>query len=432
MGKFALQMMGAVGELERNTIVDNVKMGMKQRAKTGRHNGKVPLGYRIVEDTDSHSRNRNTRLEIVDEEAVIVIKIFQLYATGRGLKSIANELNHHSYRTKAGNPFSVCAVKDILTNPMYVGKIRYAQYENWSEKRRKGRKSNPIFADGLHEPIIPQDLWDRVQHLHQSKAQVSPRTFDGEYLLTGLLRCPQCGSAMVASRTKNRLKDGSTIIRTYYSCGSFRSKGSAVCSANSLRKQDAEATVIKRIGHVLSHPKLLQAIVENINRRKTANIKPLQDELDMIQQKISQAEEKKKRYFDLYEVDQIDKGLFSNRLNELNEELDRLHAKRSELAYQLNDDGAQTVSYELVRSLIERLDRLLQASSLEQRKTLLHLVIQKITVNDKKEIDKIELTFDERSQRHFLTCDPSATHAEGSFHVRKQGLTISQKITITI
>lgn len=36
MGKFALQMMGAVGELERNTIVDNVKLGMKQRARTGK------------------------------------------------------------------------------------------------------------------------------------------------------------------------------------------------------------------------------------------------------------------------------------------------------------------------------------------------------------------------------------------------------------
>ena len=36
MGRFALQMMGAVGELERNTIVDNVKLGMAQRSKQGR------------------------------------------------------------------------------------------------------------------------------------------------------------------------------------------------------------------------------------------------------------------------------------------------------------------------------------------------------------------------------------------------------------
>ncbi len=60
MGKFALQMMGAVGELERNTIVDNVKMGHKQRARTGKHNGKVPLGYRIAE-AKSGGRGRDSR-----------------------------------------------------------------------------------------------------------------------------------------------------------------------------------------------------------------------------------------------------------------------------------------------------------------------------------------------------------------------------------
>jgi site-specific DNA recombinase len=40
-GKLTLQMMSAIGEFERNTIVENVKMGMKQREKTGKHNGKL-------------------------------------------------------------------------------------------------------------------------------------------------------------------------------------------------------------------------------------------------------------------------------------------------------------------------------------------------------------------------------------------------------
>ncbi|UOF91684.1 hypothetical protein LSG31_05390 [Fodinisporobacter ferrooxydans] len=53
-------------------------------------------------------------------------------------------------------------------------------------------------------------------------------------------------------------------------------------------KLDTEATVINRIGHVLSHPKLLAVIVENINRRKTSHAKPLLTELGVIRQKISQ------------------------------------------------------------------------------------------------------------------------------------------------
>ncbi|MFC3801535.1 recombinase family protein [Cohnella sp. GCM10012308] len=57
------------------------------------------------------------------EEAIIVQKIFELYAAGRGLKGIANELNHNGYRTKIGNTFSTTAIKEILPNPFYNGKV---------------------------------------------------------------------------------------------------------------------------------------------------------------------------------------------------------------------------------------------------------------------------------------------------------------------
>lgn len=169
MGRFALQMMGAVGELERNTIVDNVRMGHTQRAKTGSHNGKVPLGYRVVKGT-SDSRGKHTEVVIVEEEAMLVRKIFELYASGRGLKSIANSLNKEGYTTKANGPFSTCSIRDLLDNPMFIGMIRYNQYENWSEKRRKGKNANPILVDGLHPAIIDQNLWDKVRLLRQKKA----------------------------------------------------------------------------------------------------------------------------------------------------------------------------------------------------------------------------------------------------------------------
>jgi site-specific DNA recombinase len=75
-GKFNLQIMGAVSELEINTIVENVRMGLKQRAKTGKHNSKAPIGYRINISASGGLRNRETVIEVVPEEASIVEKIF--------------------------------------------------------------------------------------------------------------------------------------------------------------------------------------------------------------------------------------------------------------------------------------------------------------------------------------------------------------------
>lgn len=97
MGKFALQMMGAVGELERNTSVDNVKMGHKQRARTGKHNGKVPLGYRSIKVDE---RGRETRIVVVEEEAALVRNIFEQHAASHGLKAIANDLNHRGHKPR--------------------------------------------------------------------------------------------------------------------------------------------------------------------------------------------------------------------------------------------------------------------------------------------------------------------------------------------
>ncbi|MGU3471879.1 recombinase family protein [Paenibacillus sp. D51F] len=430
-GKFMLHIMGAVGEFERNTIVDNVRMGHKQRARTGKHNGKLPLGYRSVEDV-VNSRSRESRVEIVPHEEVVVLKIFERFAAGRGFKSIANELNHEGHVTKSGGAFSISGVKEILDNPFYAGKIRYGKYENWSDKRRRGRSMEPINTKGQHPAIISEELWDKVQYLRKKKAVVSLKRFDGEFLLTWLIRCPKCGGPMVANRIQNRQKDGSKITRLYYSCSNFRNKGSKVCSANSIRKQEAEQYVVNRVKEVLVKPNILKAIVKNINDRKTHRIKPLKQELDHIVSKIAEFEGKKQKYFDLYEKDGLDKGMFSKRLDDINRELDRLHAKKTEIVLELREDNADPVSYEVVRSLLEKFDKLLATSSYDQRKMLMHLVIKQITIKDTRTIDQIEMNFDENTVHHFLAADPSATHAEGSFAVCMKRELAGQRINVAI
>lgn len=126
-----------------------------------------------------------SKVIVVEAEAIIVRKIFELYAAGRGLKSIANELNHSGYKTRIGNTFSTTAIKEILNNPFYNGKIRYNRYENWSDKQRRGKNAEPIIADGNHEAIISDVLWEKVQFLLQKKSFTPSRIFDGEFLLSG-------------------------------------------------------------------------------------------------------------------------------------------------------------------------------------------------------------------------------------------------------
>ncbi|GGA46888.1 recombinase family protein [Paenibacillus physcomitrellae] len=430
MGKFALQMMGAVGELERNTIVDNVKMGHRQRARTGKHNGKVPLGYRSIKVDE---RGRETRIVVIEDEAVLVRNIFEQYAAGHGLKAIANDLNHRGHKTKTGKPFSTCAIRDILDNPMFVGKIRYNRYENWAERRRKGKTSEIILVEGHHPAIISEELWEKVQLLRQKKSVMPKKRFEGEYLLTGLIRCPECGAAMTASRTVNRAKDGTKIVRMYYSCGRFRSQGSSVCHANSVRKDEAEKAVTERIRQAVTQPHILKKVVRSINEHRSGRIKPLRDELAAVQARIDKLEERKHKYLGLYEMDEIDRDLFAGRLNDLNSELDTDLTRRSKLELELRDDQAEPVSYEFVHSLVERFDALLHCSPFPQRKTLMHLIVKKITLDDRKRVCSVELAFNDETEKHFLSVAPFADNmAEGAFPLSGKAHLLNQTIKVCI
>lgn len=429
VGKFVLQMLASVGELERNTIVENVKMGMKQRAREGHFNGGRVLGYKSVKIRKG--KHQETRLEVVPKESLIVRKIFHLYLSGRGLKAIANQLNHEGYRTKRGNAFGTSSIRDIITNPMYIGKIRYGRYQAWSEKRRMGKTKNPIIVDGAHEAIISEDVWERAQLLRSKKSNISPRQFDGKYILTGLMRCPECGAAMVAHRTKNRLKDGSTIIRRYYACSNFKSKGSSVCRSNSVRADDAEHTIYQRINEVLNKPKILKDIVKNINQRKKKNVKPLQAELQRIDKALQKITAKREKYLHLYEEDTLDRELLLERMDELTEEADKFHTRKSEIELELGDESSQPLSYKLLQDLFQKLHYILQTASTEQVKALLKILIHQINVKNRK-IQSIEFVFDEKVQSHFLDLAPSEQPSEGAFSMSSSTKPFRHRIVLTV
>ncbi|MCE5286070.1 MAG: recombinase family protein [Pelosinus sp.] len=414
MGKFALQMMGAVGELERNTIVENVKLGMKQRAKMGYRNGGSCLGYKSIEVASGELKNKKTTLEIVPEEAAIITKIFDLYVSGRGFRSIANQLNHEGCKTKKGNAFATDSIREIITNPIYIGMVRYNRFENWSEKHRRGKNTKPIMVQGKHEAIISQDIWDKAQLLFAQRSKESPRVHDSENLLTNLIKCPECGTPMVISRSQYRLRDGSKVSQRYYSCGSFKSKGSSVCHANSVRADYAEKYVLDRIKKVLKYPRILADVVKAINAKRGGGLNTKQQELKMVATNLEQLVNKKQKLLDLYEIEAIDREILEQRIEELTMEESKLYARKSEIEYEIGGTGCQDIPIDLVRQLLEKVDVVIEKSPAEQQKMLLHLVINEITLTSDRKIDKITLSFTDNLEA-FLNEAPSANTADGAF-----------------
>ncbi|WP_187274439.1 recombinase family protein [Paenibacillus sp. N3.4] len=427
-GKMTFQMFGVIAEFQRNTIVENVKMGMKQRARNGKWNGGQVLGYDVVEIPVA--KGKDSVLHVNAIEAELVRKIFSMYASGRGLKSIANELNHDGFKTKPNKPFSHVSIKTIINNPLYIGKIRYNVRENWSEKRRKGINPEPIIADGEHEPIITQYLWDAVQKLYSKKAVTAPRVFNGTYLLTGMMRCPDCGATLVAHRTKDTLKNGTKIVRRYYVCSNFRAKGSRVCTSNTVKADFAEQYVTERIAEVVQKPKVLEDIVARINKNRVKNVVPLQKEVEAIGKELKTLDSQKQKYFKLYESDVVDNNFLIERLNELKQKHDALYLRKTEAENQLNDSISEPVPLQQVRQILSKFQEMLETAPIETQKNLLQTIVKQIHVKKGQKFEGIELEFDDKVTACFLGLAPSTQAVAGAFAFSKQKFPLQYTLVI--
>lgn len=407
-GRLMMNLLASIGEFERETIVDNVKMGMKQRARTGKWNGGIVLGYKSVIVNEN-----NTRLEVVSVEASTVRKIFELYSSGKGLKAITNQLNHEGYKTKKGNMFGTGGVKDILMNPVYIGKIRYNVRENWSEKRRKGYNKNPIIVDGEHEAIIPIELWEKVQEMYKLKCGKPKKAFESNYILTGLMKCPVCGASMVAGRTKKKRKDGTFSVTRYYVCGNWRNKGTAACNSNGVRADYAEEYVLSRIKEVVFNEKILKDIVRNLNRERTDVVKPLEKEQEQLTRNLKDLENRKNRVFELYEDGTIDKSTLAQRMEAIIADIDAQSKRRIQIQKELESNDSVSISYEVVKNTLGNFHKLLEITVPEDKKTLLQLIISKITIKNKKDIESIELHFDDKVQKYFINSKEGESSDDG-------------------
>ena len=424
-GKMQFQMMALIGEFERGTIAQNVEMGMCAKARAGEWCGGRVLGYDLVPIDDIQTgKRRKTKLIINEKEAEVVRIIFNEYANGKGYKAITNKINKLGYKTKKGNNFSVGSIKDILTNPVYIGKVRYNVRQNWSEKRRRNINANPIITDGIHDSIIEESLWDKVQAVLESKKGKPARIYDGKFPLTGILKCPKCGAGMVIMRTTNKLKDGTRRRLTYYACGNWKNKGTAVCNSNAIRCDKANEYVFSKISELLSNDKMIKSIVTNINKERSNRVSPAKKELARIERELQKLDGKKKKIFEAYEDEIITKEEFQSRNVELNNRIKILHEEKQPLLVTLSDDISEEIPYEFIKSILESFGKILNENvEVEQQKKLLHMIISEITINELREVDSIKLKINDNLIEYLSKEEGvSIKDAPSSFMLRNIGI----------
>ncbi len=373
MGKFALQMAGSVAEHERRQIAQNVRHSMQQRSRLGRWNsGNQVLGYRWVTHPDDP---RLSYVEIVPGEAERVASIFEMYASGLGLKAIVNRLNGQGHRTKRGKAFHSISVRGILTNVNYIGKITYTD-----------EQGNKQTVDGEHESIVPIELWERVQLRLTGSSCPPTKRITRPFPLSGLLKCPSCGSSMIPSHVSRQRKNGVHSKSFYYVCSRYNSGGSEVCRANHIRADEAEAWVESRVRHFITHPSVAQRLVEEINLRRDRKLLPIRQALKQIDVQLASQKNRSLRCYELFEDGHIDAPELRKRLDEIRAESGLLEEEREKLERSVAGQPERPIPEASIRQALDSFRPMMRNASPEQQKKLYRSLIDYITVPRDRDI----------------------------------------------
>lgn len=157
-----------------------------------------PYGYIIHETKDFRT------LRPHPQQAPIVKMVFDLYVNkGLGGGKIANRLNELGYTTYTGKKWHNSSVLIIIKNPVYKGKVIWKKKEikkSNNPNKVKDTKTRPIeewiIADGKHEALISEELFDKAQRILNKRTHV-PYNTKIINPLAGIIKCGICSRNMV-------------------------------------------------------------------------------------------------------------------------------------------------------------------------------------------------------------------------------------------
>lgn len=273
-GRLTLTILSAVAEIERENITDQFMAGRLQKIRDGKWSGgSVPYGYRSVE----------RELAIDPYEAKIVRKIFDLYMQeDMGATSVAVTLNDEGYLRKENGgeeqrPFTYDFIVNVLDNPIYCGKLIFGRRTNKKGPDGKLLKPDPkhaVIAQGVHETILTEEEWNAVQEKRERLSKSRYELDDPERisLLSGLVRCPMCGSGMIHTKNKrvNRNHGGYYKTIHYYACNNSRKSNGMTCSfRHTYNQEKIDSSVFEIIQRLTSLPEYKNAVTANLQNQAT-------------------------------------------------------------------------------------------------------------------------------------------------------------------
>lgn len=232
-----------------------VRAVFNAKAQRGERIGtRAPYGYR-------KSEIKGGPLEVDEEAAQVVKRIFAMCASGLGPSQIARQLreerilspsmyaytkygiSHSGLNTERPYNWTSDMVADMLENMVYLGhtvNMRYSTKSYKDKKKRERPKSDWLIFENTHEALVDQETWDIVQEVRSHKRRRT--NMDEQNMFSGLVYCADCGKPMVLHRAHTMKPE-----QTNFTCRTYKKDGAAVCTAHYIREVALKEIVLETI-----------------------------------------------------------------------------------------------------------------------------------------------------------------------------------------
>lgn len=328
-----------------------------------------------------------------NDEAEVVRTIFRMYLAGSGMTVIANALDDMHIKPRNRDTWSKSTISDILSNPVYIGKIRWSYRPdiklsiNGKVQTKRKVNENCYYVDGLHEPLVSAEDFDKAQELRKNNRRAPVKaSLTLQNPLTGLVYCKKCGAKMTRLGQNSRNK---------YDCIKCMTKS---CDCVSAPIYLVEQLIIESLRQWLFKYRLYLknndfAEENNSAELKKQTISNLETEIQKIDSQIAKT-------YDFLEQGIYTTETFVERNKTLSERKTALENEAAALRQSLIDFSArQKVKYDIIPRIENVLNTYHMTETAEEKNKLLKSVISRVnyykdTPNRRGQVGNANFTVD--------------------------------------
>ncbi len=375
----------------------------KQRSSlyTKKRNGQfvgayAPYGYNKSEE-DKH------KLVINEEEALVVRRIFNMFASGDSLTTICDKLTDEKIPTPSISKgmnigqknyhygvWSTRTVGDILKSPNYIGNLTQSKQKKVSYKSKKrvhNKKDNWIIVENVIPRIIDDELYELVQNMFSSnKNRIKGNGITDSLLLRGLIYCKECGHTFGFRAQYQDTKKHGRVCRVYGNCNYWaKRKNQGVCTPHSVKYNEIEEVVISELKKICN--KYIDSNFLEDSYKKESKLKLKCDKYNVEILKLQNSNKVLNKKIDDCYNDKLDgnitldmyKRAYNNFVNQIQENDNKIREYKKEI-YNIENNKLDND-----KSLMERIEKFLSMD--DTNRHLIASLIDRIEITEDNNLD---------------------------------------------